>query len=809
MFRRKTRNSTAYTGVGHAGPAAQQPNNNAMAAALTIGQNLKQSKPEVYGNARTASLQKPPAPRTGLGLLKRSPSLQNSFQATSSVRPSRAGSNVSRNSAAGRNVEYHVDDSFNDSVLEEMGHEADAHYSNQQRVRDLKLLHQPQAPQVKMVKKYIPTPNGIKIVEVPEATMKQEIARSNSMRSGLSISRSGLLRAQPRASSLTSASRPLPAQKRQPSQRFSQQLASPKIDERAEYADDDLLLQIAIERQRAKDLEKKRLEFEQLRLLRLENERKMKELTVLEEEENSLSRNLSPTLELNSEPVALPEPTVTSEPAAESSDEEDVPISRVPFVVDEMDLKNLKGEHFAVSTGGVETKQVPADDVVSSDYSLEMPSGVSPLRGFSPSDAVHTFGEDTPTLDEKQAVDEYGIQEVPTEDFDTPNLAKQLRPVFDPVPTEPSVKDASPSPQFNPVPEIIDSLSPTLEPVPGIVDSNGANISLTPPNVADSIRSISSLDSKNRPIKSAMKNSRSSYTTQGNSADSPAHQAYLSLTTAENTRLNSKLSSSQLLDQNGGGRISPEPRAAPPKSPNTQQKRMSQTLRKQPSGPVQATMAGRSLRGRASSDASGGGMSGRSFKAQPQQIAPHPALQPNYQSPSKLKAAELYAKANNRPNSVFQPSQRKSSFSKENGQQTKPESQQQQQQQQRQQPQRVPRTTLRPQSYAPPSTAQKQTAPANEAPQHSGGFSGFKSRLADSDDEDGHTSGLAAGNGFSSRFNDSDEHLPAVSLALPQKTGLVRDTQIHSLRDNTKDKKQAKEEKPKKKKFLRKLFGRN
>ena len=42
---------------------------------------------------------------------------------------------------------------------------------------------QPQQQPVKMVKKYIPTPNGIKIVEVPESNLAQEISRNNSIRS--------------------------------------------------------------------------------------------------------------------------------------------------------------------------------------------------------------------------------------------------------------------------------------------------------------------------------------------------------------------------------------------------------------------------------------------------------------------------------------------------------------------------------------------------------------------------------------------------------------------------------------------------
>lgn len=792
MFRRKTRNSTAYTGVGHAAPNAQQPNNNAMAAALTIGQTLKLTQPAVYN--RLGLLQKPP-PRTNLGLLKRSPSLQHSFRATSTANTSRAGSNVSKQAAPVKPaapVEYHVDDSFNDSLIEQMGHEADAHYSNELRVRDLKLLHQPPAP--KMVKKYIPTPNGIKVIEVPEATMKQEIARLNSMRLnsirlGLTAGRTGLLgRAPPRSLSLTSANHA----RRVPSQRLSSLVTSPKIDESAEF--DDVQQQIEHERQLARDLEKKRKEYEQLKALRAENERKMRELAALEEE----SARLLPVLENGNSTLTqtvpgslpVPDPLPDADSAVES--EEDVPIAPVPFLVDEMDEKKLKVD-------GLDShEQVKRlDDVQSSDYSLDVPSFTSPPpRGDFPSEAVQKFGEVDETVHATAGSDEYGIEEVPQDEFDTPNLAQQLRPVFDPVPAE---IQGSSSPLFDPVPEIIGEQSDYAQLSEPLGEDNSA---LSPPeNVASSIRSMSSADSKSKPIKSAMKNSKSFYASSAASQESPAHQAYLSLTTAENTRLNSKLSSTQLVDGNGRA-VSPEPpRPAPPKSPNTQQKRMSQSLRKQPSAPVQGTLAGRSLR--ASSDASqtrAPGMSSRTFKVQPAPIAPHPALQPNYQSPSKLKAAELYAKANSRPNSVFHP-QRKSSFSKD-GEHGKPEETQ---------PQRGPRT-MRPQSYAPKSsTAASPSKPAAHQPQ-SGGFGGFKSRLADSDDEDSHApSHSAAGNGFAgfrSRFNDSDDNLPS-SSAPEAHLALVKDTQIHSLRDNKKDKKAAKEEKPKKKKFLKKLFGRS
>lgn len=731
------------------------------------------------------------------------------MRASSTPGTSRNGPNSSNRHSTHHmeRVEYSVDDSFNDSMLEEMGQAADHHYSNRARMQDLKIQHTPVA--VKMVKKYIPTPNGIKVVEVPESTMKREIARSNLMRSGMSISRNNLLSRGPRTASLTQKPRK-PASQRLSSfnstsivenVELERQAASSAagVEERAQLA--NLHRQIEQEKQLARDLEAKRAEYEQLKALRLQNENRMQEIKRLEEEE-SLSRDgaVSPVSELNStrniEPITMPGAPEGTVPVfavdeqkareAEESSEEDVPIVAVPFAVDELEKK--KFDHL-----------LPAPDArgdVSSEYSLDASSVITPERNVPTLDPDNDVIRNYGALDSAEVMkrprelphDEFGIEEVENDEPDTPNLAQQLRPVFEPA----ADPEAPPSPKFDPVPEIIDDIP---------------NDSLTPPAVASSIRSVSSMDSK--PIKSAMKNSKTSYSAgSANAAGSPAHQAYLSLTTAENTRLNSKLSSAQLTEANG---LAPEQNSAIPKSPNTQAKRMSQSLRKQPSGPTQAGMAGRSLRPHSTSDASlgraqNGGMSARSFKTQPQPIPAHPALQPDYVSPSKLKAAELYARANVRPISVFQPPQRLSSFSK-----NKETPRATSESKGRPVPQQAQRTSLRPQSYAAPHPQ-----PANAAAptaQSNSGFKGFRSRLADSDDEDSLTPAVASlgRGGFKSRFNDSDDELPRHSVSGSHSRAEVMSTPIVSLRDqgNSKAKITMKEEKPKKKNILKKLFGRN
>ena len=87
---------------------------------------------------------------------------------------------------------YDIDDSFNDSYLDEITEETNQTYlNNKARMNDLRLPKQNEATGNSNViantpvkyKKYIPTPTGIKVIEVPELQFQKEVARSNSMRS--------------------------------------------------------------------------------------------------------------------------------------------------------------------------------------------------------------------------------------------------------------------------------------------------------------------------------------------------------------------------------------------------------------------------------------------------------------------------------------------------------------------------------------------------------------------------------------------------------------------------------------------------
>lgn len=853
MFnRRRTRNLVAYTGVGYLA-SGHQPDNIATAAALTIGKKLP------------PGTQKPPAIGSLGLLLKRLPSLQsNSIRSTSTPNHARTGSvNSDRHSFS--KVEYSVDDSFTDSQIEDMGRDADAHYSNRAQLRDLKLTHLPPQPAVKMVKKYVPTPNGIKVVEVPETSMKQAIARSNSMRLGLALGRNGSLSSRTgsmssRTNSLSRAPRTgsLTNQKRVTSKRST--LADFKIEEGSELdttkqrqAAAELQRQIEDEREVAAKLEAQRKEYEQLKQLRAQNEKHRAELERLREEEESFSRQTSrqtsprpeesvPTSIANSfdapQPVKPQPPTLNAlpddAPQALSTDDEEVPIEPVPFAVDEFEQKNLGRDPTKLPA----TVDEPED--VTSTYSLD---DTSVTHAFTAEEVDENDVIQNYTVSADPQEDEFGIVEVPDEDH-SPSLAQQVKSTLGsnntnevngkesillPGSSNASVSEST-TPKFVPHPEVIND------------DPYVDHLAQPPaPGLASSIKSGSSNDS--RPIKSAMKNSRSTYGLNNNAHVSPAQQAYLSLTTAENTRLNSKLSSSQLVDSDSLSAQHIHP--GPSRSPVSSQKFAATSLRKNqvpPPQPQHAGLADRSLRPRAPSDASNrqslGGMSSRTFKSNlPQAIPPHPYSDPHYQSPAKAKAAELFARANNRPASTAQPLKRESSFNK-GSEGTRPETstphqpplrngkhrftlrpdagvgQQEnftsaaasnahsniQQQAQQQAQQQLQQQNQQAQQQAQQLAQQQQQKQQRSERRGSGGFKIFKSRIADSDEEDS-VPPASTGGGFRSRFRDLEDHGQNGGQAQSPVHATLRQPKADPVADEAKPKK--------KKKFLKKLFGRN
>ncbi|KAK6200991.1 serine-rich protein [Scheffersomyces amazonensis] len=1015
MFRRKSRTvrDTSYTGVNHVAPHSSQPNTNALAAALTIGQSIKQkegiSRPQAGTHSRASSIQyitKPiqsqtqahPQPRTQSSsgsLLKRNSIVgqkqgteikstvthqhQHQFRdfsggtgsitstSSPSTLPTPASSSHSKSPLNHSHpIVYDIDDSFNDSYLDEITEESHQVYlNNQQNLQDLKLSHQPisniktnsrasltnqsKAP-VKMVKKYVPTPNGIKIIEVPESNFKQEMARNNSIRSGTSISRSGSLRniapgskRIPRSPSLNSVNRPpnlAPPAKKQPSRLSSIIHQAPVMEPMTENVDlEDKLghndeveeqklkmqqLQEKIDQEKnfARELELKRQEYESLKS---SNDQKLRDL----------ERHISPSPEPVqvtkaavpnpiSEPVSHPkeiekpiletQPHEDEEEDEDEEEEEDVPIINKGIIVDEVSKKYLNDEdvHTTVEeeAGQAEQEKEAVNPEDTTIYSNVAHSGselgiINQYSHFESNELLNrdSIIENTITSEEEEAED------ISSGD----GLAKQLRPTFDTVPEIIENKPIDPVDLVEPV-QPVESVEPiepiaqpveaeqisedtvkqetneTLVPAVNVPSSTGPThyssddkLQVPPPSFGgttsgegssnSSLYSTSSKDSPKK-LKSAMKNSTSFYNSKTSAAkNNAAHEAYLSLTTAENTRLNSKLSSTQLND--GIGNVTAYSQSAHSSivpAPTTAKRLSQSTLRKVPpngnvTGPNQGIpnagvppsgtgLSSRSLRPQSYQPDSAGhrsldpningaspGMSGRSLRASygyVQPVPPHPVLQPNYQSPSKIKAAELYAKANSRPQSVFKPLTKRSSFSRESGAPPK-----------NNEPSTGGRTTLRdvttpsPVKSQAPVYGQGQPHPHAPVPPSQGGAhepprshgKPFASRFDDSDDEgSGPGSGSGVGFGgipgfrngsggssnvhhapkYSSRFNDSDEEIhfpkpfvqatPAVPLSASGNGGINT-----SLRQPSQTVSVAESANAKPKRFgkLRKLFGSN
>lgn len=869
MFSRRRRSvqPTAYTGVNHVAPASDQPNSNALAAALTIGQALKAPpQPNSANGSRTTGgmsrsnsmqIRKGPPPtsaRSNGSLLKRSPSL------TASAKLSRAPTITSINQPVtythhkpqpSNDLVYDIDDTFDESYhdLTSQGSVSDHNYA---KMQDLKLAHPLSPPPAhnnhnaapKMVKKYIPTPNGIKVIEVPESTYQKEMSRHNSLRAGSNIpkfgSRANSLRSNkqiPRSPSFTSG----PVPRKQPLRLSSLVRASERPSNNEQIS--NLQKEIEEEKKLAKNLEDKRLEYEELKLRRLENEKKL--LQLMKEEELEVQKLSSSSYRETS----LIEQEVKEED--EEEDEEDVPIRKIPFAVDELDKPIAKPQLAAV---------VPEEEDVDDDTKEEdeITKETIPEASIKPSDVVVDelekeqikrnsiiSNDDVPNeISDLNKPTEIGIIDQYEHFHSAELLSPKKSPTIDTNSSnyeddepEESKSDFAKSlrPKFDEVPEVIDdteviNAKPSVETlqIPAPINAPGSS--------GSSIVSVDSITKKKQPVKSAMKNSTSFYnsshslTTNGTATNgsNAAHQAYLSLTTAENTRLNSKLSSSQLNDINvlKGGHQYPAANGANRRSVQTPPKKPPQQF-PMPNG--NGALSGRSLRPHSVHadhyQQGNNGMSGRTLRDKSgvyvQPIPAHPTFDPNYKSPSKTRAAELYARAQARPKSVFNPPNRQSSFDKGHlhgdGQvQSHPS----------QQFGRSHRMTLRdehpqpiqqqqqPLGLAQPLQVTPQKHVAATAPAPAQG-SHFQSRLADSD-SDGESNHAhkpsSARLGFSSRFADSDnedDHIASpVHVAAPASpTNYITTLRPEAAKEAPR-KKQEKE-KPKKKRFLRKIFGRD
>ncbi|EGW35723.1 uncharacterized protein SPAPADRAFT_48691 [Spathaspora passalidarum NRRL Y-27907] len=853
MFRRKTRSThtTAYTGVNQPAPANNQPNSSAVAAALTIGNSLKTTavKPITQKPTpkSTQSATAPPTKTYGGSLFKRgSRASIGSMQSSQSQQPQQpphtphpfrrfsSGSTVTNSSAYSPTKVHDIDDSFTDSYIDNITDESTRVYlKNQQNLKDLKLEHKPAKGAAvpkktssttttanvtpKMVKKYIPTPNGIKIVEVPQETYDKEVARCNSMR-GSGFSRSSSLRNVskhvkpiPRSSSLSNVTT---ARKVAPKRSVSAITPPTNLESMTEVVDledklgksdemieqqrklDLLQKQIDEEKKLAHELEIKKQEYESLKAKRVQEEQSLnkaieKEISMDNVEESTTIIQHAEEEETNGEVLEHPEQETNGDVLDHSSVVENT----------EHALIIEKPELSAVDTLSEHDEETQA---------VHQETPVPPPVVISESADSNNFPSLDPGVNELGIISQYG------------NFRSNELLAIASQDSKTKEEEAPPTIEM-PAPE--NYLQDEQAPHEPNNDNHVEPRDLIAPPHHDNASSKSSVYSNEspvrKPIKSAMKNSTSSLPSQGlaqvlaqpqTSAPppaakpksivkpNPAQQAYLSLTTAENTRMNSKLSHSDLNGasaypqfHNQKSQVPPQKRLSHQSLRNSQPQPTQlsqQSLRKSPPPPAHQI---RTLRPN-SMPMEPQGMASRQFRHTPvsnaghtivQPIPPHPTTAPGYTSPSKARAQELYAKAQARPKSVFKPTAQEATKT---------------QNKEKAISNRNTRMTLR-DPMAPSATQSHGSKPLDSSvdttPTSDSGNRRrkFKSRFVDSDDEDGPV--RHAGNFFSSRFNDSDdEHLQPPVTVLQD----VRDVEVAPAAAAA-----AKE----KKKFgkLRKLFG--
>ncbi|KAI3406678.2 hypothetical protein KGF56_000524 [Candida oxycetoniae] len=946
-----------------------QPNSGALAAALTIGNTMKQKAanphiprsqsfsqhPQFVSQNRTSSITES---RSG-SLLKRQ-SKSNMFQKPQSsyVQQSRRFSdgslvsNVSEHytpmtstestTQYGIPIVYNdVNDGFNDSYLDEITEESTQVYlNNKAKMKDLRLpvlskqqqhqqhhqQHQHQHPQyyrngetmpkqesVKMVKKYIPSPTGIKVIEVPESSIKKEMVRSNSMRmnSYTPRSNSSLKRSTSRSASLTK----LRTQKANAS--GAEQSAMPSMKENVALEEtlgrnDETIAQknklklleekIEKEKQLAKEVEIKRLEYEKLHKSRLEKEKALREYEHLQEKEPFLTERSGDEKMSSKQNISVE----TSNNHTEIPDEGKENPTNVVVVVggkggggggepklaqsedtnNEQELSEDKSNPAELVTGNKEeSKSVELITSGKEEEKEEEPETIIPIlheqklesnskpqsttdqNGDSieetSTDAIVDTNKESSTIDQNDYKHEDFVDVMLTEmrikdedkDLSGGIAALGEEEASNDLSTEryedddnahnvaATVNSKEEHPLILKDDGTIEILEGSDSSYPSTAGNGSKNLSLrspknsgaesldllSPPTMESTSSSKSSVysgESIKRPMKSAMKTPSSTSFSQPQQAipqyatnSNAAHQAYLSLTTAENTRLNSKSSSLKLTNgpqststtnrplpnhhQRGGdfanlggvnGGAYPQVSNSTPFQ-RTSQKRLSQQSLRNNFYPQQKPHT------RQNQIKPEIGMSGRTMRHSTyvQPVEPHSSVQTGYVSSPKVKAQDLYAKAKARPYSNFGNMKRHSSFSREMsgddqqknlqtsgpnkdsnlqvkaGMQAKtlrapPQSNPTQHnngslQPQQLQPQlEVYSSSLSSSSQYPQMNNKHAgtTAYNNATTSRSTSGTGFKSRFNDSDDDLPNHSGRN-GKTFASRFVDSDDDLPNVS----------------------------------------------
>ncbi|KAG7195093.1 uncharacterized protein KQ657_004209 [Scheffersomyces spartinae] len=893
----RTTHQPAYTGVNNPPPPTNAPNNHARAAALAIGNNNATTKPMGVTRSPSMQYNIVPrtnsthtkAPSKNHLLNRQQQQQQHHPLSPPVTQYQSSGSLLKRGStiSGSSSDDFHnfagntgasgpilldsntVDDSFTDSYFEEVND------ANRRDLHDLRLAHKPTTSTktsqkkkavggslragsirtgslgsasginnntsnggdppgtVKMVKKYVPTPSGIKVIEVPEATLKKEMARSNSIRSGLNVSRAGSLTLRkssqgslngsriPRSGSMGSIGAYTPSSRVSSLVKQAPTSLPPMTElsglegstETQEKEYHDLQQQIDHEKKLAHELAKKKKEYEHFKALRLQMQ---KDLEVLREELTSSpeANNYQPNLNPNSTDPVLTDPVINMK-EDQYLDHKTVPTTSTSLEYTLNPTMDPKSIHIIPDgsdhTGGGTDETLQATSNDAHLYIHESP--------FASRDQL----DEIKVIEQFEDSKEENVLEVPDITFDNSYYEGHEHDDDD--------DDEDLKPKFQDSPEVIEEPLSTQFSNDTLPDHLGAPPQLVAEENASSAHSLTSAESyesphrTKKPMKSAMKSSSS--LNKGNkeftkAKQTAAHEAYLSLTTAENTRLNSKLSANQLSPTKG---MVPGTAAAAAGggSPVTTPKRMPLSLRKSQVSAQQQQQQQmvKSLRPQASEHGHGPypPPSGRTLRKQSphphptyvQPMPPHPALMPNYKSSSKVRAAELYEKANLRPISVQQPLERKSSYSKlpekQRPMSMAAQSSSHPHHHEAQPLSRVSSQATTVQRATKPPVRQHRTTLRSSSAQVGGPLPvQYGSRFNDSDGEDMPSTSKP---GFNSRFHDSDDDLP---LSSPQQDHHNNyHNHYNEIQDVSFDSKTSKNTKEKKK-FggkLRKLFGKH
>lgn len=766
----------------------QKPNRNALAAALHIGQNSSRNKTNTTPQ------------------VVRSPSYSNVGSGVSGAKKTNSASEARTRTFQKPYISARRSASNSSNTLKpESNSEKGRGYDNNiTQISDLKLSHsistgslQGQKPtnweQPRIVKRYIPSPNGIKVVEVPESSLKKDIQRSNSIRKGLSISRSGSMTSvTPRPPQMStfnnvSGSRGGLRTLSIVNAPVSNLASTRSMDKHNSLS--ELQRQIEEEKKLNEGLERKRLEYENLKASRIEKEEQMRILEESDREKAGFGFETVPEEEEEEVPVAFPPAAVDEvdkkrniiwNGGSDGNIRDDIDALKQPTLgdVDEKDKKvsdasnesplakvaeppAINGEEASVANSSV----YEADDVDNSEifdsqqYNSSIDASnilVDELDKRNSVDETHSIGKYNEKSGGSDENDDNGVSLGNVISDLEDSLAKKLRPKFD---QNPEVINDSNSYEEDSVRLKV----PTSE--------ISSKISEVQPS---SNESINDSRSPKRPARSSLKNSNSSYTLTGTSGEpNPAQQAYLSLTTAENTRLNSKVSSSPLRDASPSGHIESSPDAkesADTMGHESQNKRpilpsgglTARTLRVQAPPPS-------NTEARAPKEQAFSPLKAKTLRNSMSERVPHASTIQASES-LKERAAELYRKANSRPRSFF----------------TKPEQKE------------LNRLTLR-------DILRSQEG-------HVNGEAFFKSKIMDSDDEDKNGAVFKPSDLERSPFESSSR--PGALLNIPEgnKEGSSMEANKQKVAEQ-KDRHEAdtQNRNKKEKKFLklRKLFARN